>query len=189
MTAARSIWHLDGQNADRELVVTLPIKVISESNWRGHYMARHHRTKGQKQVVGLALGAALSLHGPPGFPCTVTLVRLIGSGGRMLDDDNNVGGFKAIRDAVAKCLGVDDADPRVTWTCDQRREKAWGVEVRIGRARAQSPESPKLVPAEVPPPEPQASPQPAEAPASPGTRRRTSTKRRRSHPPAPGCKA
>ena len=45
------------------------------------------------------------------------MVRL---GGRAMDGDNLAGAFKAVRDAVATFLGVDDADPRVKWSCRQR---------------------------------------------------------------------
>ncbi len=139
MTTARSIWHLDGQAATRELVVTVPVKVLSEANLRNGHMARWRRGKKQKHDVGLVLNAALGLHGHPGFPCIVTLVRLIGSGGRRLDDDNAVSGFKAIRDCVAACLKVDDGSPLVTWRYEQRGDKppAWGVEVRIAGRRTE----------------------------------------------------
>jgi hypothetical protein len=110
----------------------VPIKVLSEANRRDHWAAKHRRGKVQQQVVALSLRPALSLE-PMAPPFTVTLTRLIGSGGRRLDDDNNASGFKAIRDAVAKCLGVDDGDLRVAWRCDQRKAPEWGVEVRIGR--------------------------------------------------------
>ena len=109
------------------------VRVVSESNEREHHMARWRRQKAQQKPVRLLLGLALSFE-PIAGPWAVTLIRLIGPRGKVLDDDNNVGGFKAIRDAVAACLGLDDRDPRVTWAYDQRREKAWGVEIRIRRA-------------------------------------------------------
>ena len=44
------------------------------------------------------------------LPIVVTLARL---GGKAMDSDNLQGACKALRDAVAKLVGVDDADDRV----------------------------------------------------------------------------
>jgi hypothetical protein len=132
MTAARTIVHFEGHAETRELVVVVPLKVLSEANVRNHWAVKARRVKQQRLVVGLSLRTALALE-PVGLPCVVTLTRLIGSGGRMLDCDNNVGAHKAVRDAVAECLGVDDGDQRMTWQYGQRRAKDWGVEIRIRR--------------------------------------------------------
>jgi hypothetical protein len=139
MTAARTIWHLsrDDSSDETELVVPMPIKILSEANLRNGHMARWRRGKAQKQVVGFILPSHLtSTHKTP--PLVITLVRLIGKGGQRLDDDNNVGGFKAVRDAVAACLGIDDGDKRLTWICEQRRDTpaVWGIEVRIRAVRS-----------------------------------------------------
>lgn len=56
---------------------------------------------------------------------TRVVVSLIRFGRRILDDDNNQGAFKPLRDAVSKSLGIDDADPRVRWEygqCETRGE-------------------------------------------------------------------
>lgn len=63
----------------------------------------------------------------PSLPLVVTLVRIAP---RELDDDNLRGAFKAMRDAVAEWLGVDDADPRVEWAYGQKR--AGPREYRVG---------------------------------------------------------
>lgn len=62
----------------------------------------------------------------PALPCTVLLERIAPSIG--LDDDNLAGSLKAVRDAIAEWLGLDDRDPRVAWKYAQRRG-AWAVEV------------------------------------------------------------
>ncbi len=64
------------------------------------------------------------------LPALVTLTRL--SVGTM-DDDGVVGALKAVRDGVADALGIDDADPRVTWRYDQKKVKRgeWGVLISI----------------------------------------------------------
>lgn len=63
--------------------------------------------------------------------CVVTMVRHCA---RLLDDDNLAGSFKPLRDAIAKFLQVDDADPRVRWECGQVETRgAQGVCVKISR--------------------------------------------------------
>jgi hypothetical protein len=64
----------------------------------------------------------------PALPCTVTMTRVAPSNG--LDSDNLSGSMKAIRDAVAEWLGVDDRDARIEWKCAQRRGP-WSVELEI----------------------------------------------------------
>jgi hypothetical protein len=38
---------------------------------------------------------------------------------RRLDDDNLSGGAKALRDAVARWIGIDDGSPRLAWEYHQ----------------------------------------------------------------------
>jgi hypothetical protein len=38
---------------------------------------------------------------------------------RLLDDDNGIAGAKALRDAIAKMFGLDDADPRIKFEYGQ----------------------------------------------------------------------
>jgi hypothetical protein len=40
---------------------------------------------------------------------------------RLLDDDNGIAGAKPLRDAIARMLGIDDADPRIRWEYGQLR--------------------------------------------------------------------
>jgi hypothetical protein len=50
-----------------------------------------------------------------------------------LDDDNLASALKAVRDEVAKWLGVDDRDRlKVRYRYAQRRGPVWGVEVEFG---------------------------------------------------------
>lgn len=114
--------------------ITIPVKVVSELNARGHWGARHRRFKGQAAAVRAAWltsplawwgGKALKLY----LPLTVTLVRL---GGRPLDGDNLAGAFKAVRDELAHLIGCDDADPRITW--EYRQEPGGDAGVRVAVA-------------------------------------------------------
>lgn len=113
------------------LVVTLPIRLVSEPNARyGHWAIRSKRVKEQRNVVRLALGP----HVAGRVPCRVILTRI---GPNALDGDNLAGACKAVRDAVAAALGVDDRDPRVAWAYEQRRAFAdeRGTMVRRTRTR------------------------------------------------------
>lgn len=87
----------------------LPIRLVSEMNMRDHWGRRNRRAKGHKK-------AALII-GKHALPCTVTITRV---GPRMMDDDNLVMSAKFLRDGIAARLGVDDADPRVTWRYAQQ---------------------------------------------------------------------
>lgn len=88
----------------------LPLRIESVANKREHWGKRAARTK-------LHRFAAIAVQPHP-LPCVVTLVRIAP---RKLDGDNLQAGFKALRDGIAKRLGVDDADPRVEWKYDQER--------------------------------------------------------------------
>jgi hypothetical protein len=93
----------------------LPVTVVSEANARCHWRARHKRFTEHKLAVRIATAPML----PPeasDFPLTVTLVRI---GGRRMDDDNLAGSMKAIRDAVAGWLRVDDGAAAVRWAYRQ----------------------------------------------------------------------
>jgi hypothetical protein len=72
----------------------------------------------------------LSQFTAPKPPVTVTLVRCAGG---QLDDDNATGSMKAVRDEVARWLGVDDGDASVRWRVEQRRvaTKDRGTIVRV----------------------------------------------------------
>jgi len=60
-------------------------------------------------------------------------VHLTRIGLKRLDGDNLQGGLKHIRDCIAECLGVDDANPCVTWTYEQQVARDFGLEVVIAK--------------------------------------------------------
>lgn len=100
--------------------VELPLRIESVANRREHWAAKARRTKAHRL-------AALAVPEHP-LPCVVTLIRVAP---RKLDDDNLASGFKALRDGIADRLGVDDADPRVTWKYGQVRGKAKEYAARV----------------------------------------------------------
>lgn len=110
---------------------TIPLRVVSEANERGHWSKKAKRAKVQRMTVGLVVGGHVAHHGKPSLPCTVVLTRVAPSSG--LDTDNLARSLKAVRDAVADAIGIDDRDPRVAWLYAQRRgkPKEWAVEIRI----------------------------------------------------------
>lgn len=86
-----------------------PANERGATRWRG---ARDARVRGK--AAGVVRPAFELARVRP--PCTIVLVRVsCGS----LDSDNLWSSQKKIRDAVASVLGVDDADPSVTWVVDQ----------------------------------------------------------------------
>ncbi len=110
-------------------VPVLGLKTVSEQNMRENWRARARRTKYQKQTVLLVLGTHPSARTAMQYaPLRVTMTRV--SPGPGLDSDGAVASQKHVRDAVAKVLGVDDGDARVSWHVQQRKGP-WAVEIRI----------------------------------------------------------
>ena len=112
----------------------IPIKVISEMNWRGHWASRARRVKHQK---GLAYAHCLKEIGfkpkdneLPGL-YHITLTRLKGYRERDFDGDNLQSAFKAVRDGIAMYMGVDDGSDDIDWEYRQEKSKAAGVRVEI----------------------------------------------------------
>lgn len=66
-------------------------------------------------------------------PCGVGIcIEIISFRKRLLDDDNNEGGNKNLRDAVAATLGLDDGDPAIRWDYTQVLTKgATGTLVKV----------------------------------------------------------
>lgn len=83
-------------------------KIISEANSRGHWRAAMKRSHAQKQAVAIAT----AYKDRPALPCIVTLIR---HGWQKQDDDNLNRTFKAIRDALAAWIGVDDGSDEIEW--------------------------------------------------------------------------
>ena len=106
--------------------LSIPLRLPSAANLREHWSARARRVKAQRQAVAIyVLGKPR-----PALPVVVTLTRVAP---RALDGDNLQSAFKAPRDEVARWLGVDDADPRVTWSYAQRSGGVgrYGIEIEL----------------------------------------------------------
>lgn len=109
----------------------IPIRVVSEANQGGKLRTKIRRKKLQKQYTAMfapnRMGKMIRL------PITVLFMRVYPSQGKPMDDDNLVGSFKYIRDAIAELFGVDDKDKRIKWECGQKKVKGadYGVHVKI----------------------------------------------------------
>jgi len=106
------------------MTLTLPIRLKSSLNQREHWAKKAKRVKAERDATAWVLGSRPR----PALPCTVLLTRIAP---RTLDDDNLRGAFKAVRDEVARWLGVDDADPRVRWEYAQERGQPKQYAARI----------------------------------------------------------
>lgn len=121
------------------VIVTIPVKTVSEANSSDHWRVKYRRAQSQKELVR-AMFQITETYGNITLPCTITLVRC---GKRTMDSDNLASSLKYIRDAVAEMIIVDrrnlkpgqaDGDPRITWLYDQRVGKGYSVEVKIDQS-------------------------------------------------------
>lgn len=109
---------------DFQVSFFVPITTVSGLNVREHHMVRARRVKRERNALLLRWPRR-----PVPVPCEVSLVRV---SPRMdaLDDDAVPGAVKAVRDEIARLIGVDDKDKRVSWRCHQGVGE-WGVQVLI----------------------------------------------------------
>lgn len=111
------------------LRIVVPIRIESEMNRREHWTARKKRFDAQRFATWCVLRGEVDLVRLSFAPVIeVTLTRI---GPRTLDGDNLQGGFKAVRDEIARILGIDDGDPRITWRYGQEKGKPKEYAVRI----------------------------------------------------------
>lgn len=113
------------------LRIVIPIRIESEMNRREHWAARKKRFDAQRHATWWAWRQETdrpARDASPTPPVEVTLTRI---GPRTLDGDNLQGGFKAVRDEVARILGIDDGDPRITWRYGQEKGKPKEYAARI----------------------------------------------------------
>lgn len=110
------------------VTLSVPTRLYSEMNRRDHWAARFRRFKGQREAVVMAWYET-GLRHLGCFPRLIVTFTVLGP--RRMDDDNCAGACKACRDAVAALLDCDDADPRVEWRYEQRKEKKHGLEITL----------------------------------------------------------
>lgn len=113
--------------------IVVPIRMRSPNVYE-HPMARSRRVN----LEHVTVGKCFLIHCPkfknawvydPRVAKRVLLTRVGRS--EMDPGDNNNSSMKAVRDAIAKLIGVDDRDPVVTWDYDQRVDDSYAVEITI----------------------------------------------------------
>lgn len=97
------------------ITFVLPIKIISEGNSRLSTRTIRAKRKRQKaEVVLLCPKEMTRLNGS----LRVTLTKLFRpTHPQRMDSDNLASSFKATRDAIAACIGIDDG--KIIWTYAQ----------------------------------------------------------------------
>ena len=114
----------------------VPIRLGRGENNREVRGQRIGRIQRERQALFVAThGVARAVLGAIGAftpklpPCIVTFTRV--APGRGLDPEENLpGSCKAVKDELAKLLGVDDRHPSITWWYQQERGD-WGLWVHI----------------------------------------------------------
>jgi hypothetical protein len=107
------------------IAITVPIRTARGLNSREHHFTRYARNRKEKEAVGWYLKGKAR----PRFPgAVVSLTRIAPSEG--LDSDNLQGALKAVRDAVAEYLDVDDKFHHIVdYQYHQERGPEWGVRI------------------------------------------------------------
>jgi len=109
--------------------ITFPLRTISGMNAREHPMARKRRVKAERAVVAWSLVKAFRASRPT-LPLVIRLTRFAPSRG--LDSDNLQSALKAVRDAIAQWLGINDADEsRARYAYAQARAPAYLVRIEF----------------------------------------------------------
>lgn len=112
--------------------VSIPLHTESTNDkLRANRFALRRKSKKERGDVALVMGFALKRPLHPGEHAVVALVRTQVPRSRGLDDDNLRGALKAVRDEVAKALGVDDKCERVLWTYGEVKGPEHGVRIAI----------------------------------------------------------
>ena len=106
----------------------IPVKLVSEMNSRDHWAKRHRRFKAQGKWV---LASLIGKNHPTSERIAIVLTRLKAPRQRNFDGDNLQASFKAIRDAIAAWLDIDDGSDRLHWEYRQDKGEKAGVRVEI----------------------------------------------------------
>lgn len=128
------------------------LRLVNALNAREDWRARHRRVRAERVAVFRAApgesdaflvertcGSKLRIQWltRPEPPLVCSLTRVYPPRGKEMDTDGLAASFKAVRDAVAELLGVDD-NPKsgVTWEYHQIRGSAWAVVIDIDSVAA-----------------------------------------------------
>lgn len=111
--------------------LTLPLAVVSEANQREFWAKKHRRSASQREQIAQEWLVAFGKNTPKP-PCRIRLTRL---GGTRIDTDDNLNiSFKAVRDELARIIGLDDRSPLYTWEYAQEPGGERGIRIEIEEA-------------------------------------------------------
>jgi len=112
--------------------ITIPIRLVNETNQREHWAVKAKRSKQQRYAAAAYLRTSSTGYlAPkiPSFPCVITITRI---GKRKMDSDNLAISAKHIRDGIADFLKVNDGDEsKVKWEYAQELRDYYAVKIEI----------------------------------------------------------
>lgn len=112
------------------ITIAMQVDARLSPNSSAHHMSRYRAKDDAKQTTYYACYNANLEMFAPSLPLTFDYEIGHGKGRKKLDDDNAIGAMKAIRDAIAAYLGIDDRHVR-TGTMTQTRDKTGAGYVRV----------------------------------------------------------
>lgn len=107
-------------------MILVPLRTVPGLNAREHWRVKAKRTQIERKTVA---GYLITAKKPP-IPCSVRLTRVSPRG--VADDDNLVGAMKAVRDEVARWLGIDDKHRNQVRYFYEQKRGPWGVLIEFG---------------------------------------------------------
>lgn len=128
----KSCFEIGTKIEGNRVILSLPIKTISEANCEQAWQVRHKRHKKQKNAVFWAL---LEIKHLIKMPCTITFVRYAPA---FLDEHDNLPmAFKWICDAICAEITGDftpgraDGSKKIKKKYDQVKSKIYGIKIII----------------------------------------------------------
>lgn len=110
----------------REPGLFIPMRVVVFANHREHFHAQAARKARQRETVALAFRWRVD-------NATIERLRIVLTyyGPRELDGDNLQNAFKAVRDELAKIVGVNDRSKWYLWEYQQTKTKRGHYGIRV----------------------------------------------------------
>jgi hypothetical protein len=112
------------------LILTMPLRTVSEQNVRQHWSVRNRRKVKQQEEVMVEWRNKAGLQKFK-LPCRVTFTRY---SVKLMDTDAIVSSFKGVRDMVAALLNVDDGpESPVEWHYLQEKiaKREHGIKIEV----------------------------------------------------------
>ncbi len=106
----------------------LSIRLVSLVNERESRWKAARRASEQRNLAGLVVANAKVEGRVPELPLLCVITRV---GRRRMDSDNLAISAKHVRDGIADALGIDDADPRISWSYQQEIGPAYMARIRL----------------------------------------------------------